>query len=69
MNQTEQNERFESIRYQLNTLGYRQYRPLNSINLAVSIESRYTSGGANARPEISFAPPDKYNFQQNVPIY
>jgi len=33
MNQTEQNERFESIRYQLDALGYRQYMPLDSIDL------------------------------------
>jgi len=33
MNQTEQNERFESIRYQLDALGYRQYMPPDSIGL------------------------------------
>ncbi|KAL5242925.1 hypothetical protein ACI65C_010335 [Semiaphis heraclei] len=33
MNQTEQNERFESIRYQLDALGYRQYMSLDSIGL------------------------------------
>ncbi|XP_025196945.1 centrosomal protein of 135 kDa-like [Melanaphis sacchari] len=33
MDQTEQNERFESIRYQLDALGYRQYMPLDSIDL------------------------------------
>jgi hypothetical protein len=33
MNQTEQNERFESIRYQLDALGYRQFMPLDSIDL------------------------------------
>ncbi|CAH1725441.1 centrosomal protein of 135 kDa-like isoform X1 [Aphis gossypii] len=33
MNQTEQNERFESIRYQLDALGYRQYMPVDSIDL------------------------------------
>ncbi|XP_001945549.2 centrosomal protein of 135 kDa [Acyrthosiphon pisum] len=33
MNQPEQNERFESIRYQLDALGYRQYMPPDSIGL------------------------------------
>jgi len=33
MNQPKQNERFESIRYQLDALGYRQYMPLDSIDL------------------------------------
>lgn len=33
MNQSEQDERFESIRYQLDALGYRQYMPLDSIGL------------------------------------
>lgn len=33
MNQSEHNEGFESIRYQLDALGYRQYMPLDSIDL------------------------------------
>jgi len=33
MNQSEQDARFESIRYQLDALGYRQYMPPDSIGL------------------------------------
>jgi len=33
MNQTEQNKHFESIRYQLDALGYRQFMPFDAISL------------------------------------